>query len=144
MVGSKVTFAEPKTTASRRSIALDPSTVAALKTHRAGQAAERLAWGEAWTDYGLVFTREDGSPLQPATLTRTFARLADELGMPSLSLHGLRHSHVTALLRGGQPLRVVSARAGHSSPAVTLSVYAHVLPGDDEAAATAAASLFGD
>jgi hypothetical protein len=44
-------------------------------------------------------------------------------------------------LRAGQPLRVVSARAGHFSPAFTLSTYAHVLPGDDEAAAVAAAAV---
>jgi alkanesulfonate monooxygenase SsuD/methylene tetrahydromethanopterin reductase-like flavin-dependent oxidoreductase (luciferase family) len=38
----------------------------------------------------------------------------------------------------------VSARAGHSSPAITLAVYAHVLPGDDEAAAVAAAKALGE
>jgi dihydrofolate reductase len=39
--------------------------VQALKTWRAQQAADRLAWGRDWIDNGLVFTREDGSALHP-------------------------------------------------------------------------------
>jgi hypothetical protein len=36
-------------------------------------------------------------------------------------------------------VKVLSARRGHADIAVTLRVYAHVLPGDDEAAAEATA-----
>jgi integrase len=129
MVGTSVRYGEPKTRTSRRSIALDSGTVAALKVHRKRQLEDRLAWGEAWTDTGLVFTHEDGRALMPPHVTRMFGRLVAGAGLPELTLHGLRHSHITALLRTGQPIRVVSARAGHSSPAITLSVYAHVMPG---------------
>lgn len=40
-------------------------------------------------------------------------------------------------------IRVVSQRLGHASVTVTLAVYSHVLPGDDEAAALAGARLLG-
>jgi integrase len=56
-VGHQVVVSEPKTAKGRRSVALDPATVATLKAWRKHQAAERLAWGPAWTDAGLVFTR---------------------------------------------------------------------------------------
>jgi hypothetical protein len=59
-VGHEVIVSEPKTAKGRRSVALDPATVAGLKAWRKHQAAERLGWGPAWTDSGLVFTREDG------------------------------------------------------------------------------------
>ena len=144
MVGASVRYGEPKTRTSRRSIALDAGTVTALKTHRKRQLEERLAWGTAWADTGLVFTHEDGRALMPPHVTRMFGRLVTAAGLPELTLHGLRHSHITALLRAGQPIRVVSARAGHSSPAITLGVYAHVLPGDDEAAALAAANAVAE
>jgi len=78
-----------------------------------------------------------------AHASRMFGRLVAVAGLPELTLHGLRHSHITALLRAGQPIRVVSARAGHSSPAITPGVHALVLPGDDEAAADAAAKALG-
>ena len=47
-----------------------------------------------------------------------------------------RHFHISYLLRNGVPIKVVQMRAGHSSPMVTLSVYSHVIPGEDEAAAS--------
>lgn len=144
MVGANVHYGEPKTRKSRRSIALDPRTLAALKAHRKRQLEERLAWGTGWNDTGLVFTHEDGRALRPPHVTRMFGRLVAAAGLPELTFHGLRHSHLTTLLREGQPVHVVSARAGHSSPAITLSIYAHVLPGDDEAAAIAAAKALGE
>jgi hypothetical protein len=36
-----------------------------LLRHRARQAAERMAVGEAWEDHGLVFSSEVGTPLDP-------------------------------------------------------------------------------
>jgi len=56
-------------------------------------------------------------------------------------LHGIRHAYVTMLLRGEVPLRVVSQRAGHASPTVTMTVYKQALPGDDEAVAEATGRL---
>jgi integrase len=57
-------------------------------------------------------------------------------------LHGLRHTHATLLLKAGVPLKVVSERLGHSTPAFTMATYQHVLPGmQAEAAATFAALL---
>src|SRR5207249_2109632 len=56
-------FDEPKTSTSRRSLSLAPVAVAALRAHRARQNAERLALGEDWSDFGLVFTSTIGTPL---------------------------------------------------------------------------------
>src|SRR5829696_844042 len=66
-VGNKVAFGEPKTARGKRSIALDGVTINALRTWRARQAEERLAFGPAWHDTGLVFSREDGSLIHPDT-----------------------------------------------------------------------------
>jgi integrase len=140
-VNSKPVLSEPKTGAGRRTLALDPATVAALRSHKARQAQERLMWGSEWQDTGLVFVREDGEPINPERLSKWFNQRVKRAGLPRITFHGLRHSYVTMLLRAGQPLRVVSQRAGHSSPNVTSAVYAHVLPGDDETAALVGARL---
>ena len=47
--------------------------------------------------------------------------------LPLIRLHDLRHLHATLLLLEGVPVHVVANRLGHSDPAVTLRVYAHVL-----------------
>jgi integrase len=72
--------------------------VAALKAHRVRQLEERLAWAPAWVDTGLVFTREDGQVQHPEHVTKRFARLAREAGLPPITLHGVRHSYATAAL----------------------------------------------
>jgi integrase len=46
------------------------------------------------------------------------------------------------LLSGGESLRAVSQRLGHTNPALTLRVYAHCLPGDDERLSAALDRLF--
>jgi integrase len=55
--------------------------------------------------------------------------------------HGLRHTHITHLLKAGVPVHVVSARAGHARASITLDAYSHLLGGEDEAAADIADAM---
>jgi integrase len=143
-VGYEVQVSEPKTERSRRRIGLDAATVTALRAHRARQLQERLAWGEAWTDSGLVFTKEDGTPLHPHSLSQFFEKRARAAGLPPIRLHDLRHSYATAALGAGVPTRVLSERLGHSSTALTTDTYQHVVAEmDEEAAAKVAAVILG-
>src|SRR5262252_9414344 len=56
-------------------------------------------------------------------------------GLAGVSLHGLRHTHASELLSAGAPITAVAERLGHASPNITLSIYSHALPADNEAAA---------
>ena len=95
-------------------------------------------------DDDLVFTQADGSPIHPERFSRWFARRCADIGLPPIRLHDVRHSYVTALLAAGVPLKVVSQRVGHASPVITMTLYQHVLPSDDRAAAEAGArAIFG-
>lgn len=67
-------------------------------------------------------------------------RLVTEHGMRRIRLHDLRHTHASILLKANVPVKVVSERLDHSSPAFTMTVYQHVLPGMQADAAIA----FGD
>jgi integrase len=143
-VGHEVIVSEPKTAKGRRSVALDPATVAGLKAWRKHQAAERLAWGPAWTDSGLVFTREDGRPLHPREVTRAFTRHVLTADLPVIRLHDLRHTHATLALAAGVHPKVVQERLGHANIAITLDTYSHAVPAlEEQAARTVAALVFG-
>ncbi len=48
--------------------------------------------------------------------------------MPRIRLHDLRHTHATLAMQAGVPIKVISERLGHESPAFTMKQYAHVLP----------------
>jgi len=54
----------------------------------------------------------------------------------------VRHSYATAALAAGVQVKTLSQRLGHADVAVTLRIYAHVLPGDDEAAAAIVAAAY--
>jgi integrase len=62
----RLTVCPPKTAHSTRVIALDHTTIAALRPHRSRQHAEADAYGEGYRDSGYVFTNLNGDPISPA------------------------------------------------------------------------------
>jgi integrase len=126
--GLETTFAAPKTDRSRRSVTLPASTVAALRTHRAKQAEEKLAATE-YTDLDLIFATQTGGPLSLPNLTRRhFKPLLEAAGLPPMRLYDLRHTAATLLLAAGEHPKIVSERLGHATVTLTLDTYSHVLP----------------
>ncbi len=78
---------------------------------------------------GLVFTDTEGHPVRKSNLRRrSFEALLRRAGLPRIRLHDLRHTAATLHLSEGTHPRVVQEMLGHSSVALTLSVYSHVLP----------------
>jgi len=143
-VGTRIVTSRPKTDRGSRDVHLDGHTVAALRARLKSQAEERLAWGPAYQDHGLAFCQEDGRPLVPGEVSKTFRRLVKRAGLPPIRLHDLRHGVATAWLEAGINPLLVSERLGHASAAFTLDAYSHVRPKvHAEAAAKAAEHLFG-
>ena len=125
------------TTKSRRIrlVRFDAATEAALRSWKAAQDGERLAFGPPWkTDGGLgetrpwIVTEPDGSVVQPETLLGRWAHAVRAAGVPVIPLHGARHSYATLAPEAGIRLDVVSSQLGHSSIATTANIYAHVSP----------------
>jgi integrase len=121
-----------------RVVPVDVDTVASLRAWRKQQAEKRLRLGAAYDDTGLVFTQVDGRPIHPDTVRQLMPRLTASANVPAARLHDLRRLHATTLLLAGVPVHVVAARLGHSDPAITLRVYAHVI----REASTAGADVF--
>jgi len=128
-------FREPKTKHSRRLVDLSPSLALLLREHRANQELEKKLLGHMLMTDDLVFCYPDGTPLPPNSVTKAFHKLAKSLGISRMRLHDLRHTHATIMLSQGVHPKVVSERLGHSSVAITLDTYSHVLPGIQAAAA---------
>jgi integrase len=141
-VGNKIGVTTLKTKRSRRSVTLPAGLLADLAGHKKVQAVMRLRLGLGKDAADLMFTMPDGKPLHPVVLSHTFAQKVREAGLPPTKFHGLRHFHVSYLLKSGVPVHVVSARAGHANASVTLNTYAHLIGGEDERAAEQADKLF--
>jgi integrase len=59
-------------------------------------------------------------------------------------MYDLRHTCATLLLLDGESVKVVSERLGHSTVALTMDVYSHVLPTMQEGAAEKLEARFGN
>lgn len=141
VTGHEVHRGTPKSGRSRE-IRVDAGTVGVLRSWRARQAAELLVLGELRPTHDSVFTWPDGSPVHPAIVTRTFRRLLQRAGLPSLRLHGLRHSWATNALQAGVDIKDVATRLGHSSTRVTHDIYVAPSSARDAQAAELVASLY--
>jgi integrase len=130
-------FKPPKSRHGRRSLSLPANVVEILRAHRQAQLELRMQLGLGRLDGDLVFARYDGKPYPPDTLSRDWWRATIALGLPRVPFHALRHSSASALIAAGLDVVSVSRRLGHGSPAVTLSIYAHLFRETDKAAAAA-------
>jgi len=143
-VAYDIHISDVKTGSSRRTIDHDRRTISVLRSWRKRQLEERLALGEQHDDLGLVFARPEGTPIHPDLFSKTFDRMTARSDLPVIRLHDLRHGHASLLLKAHVPVKVVSERLGHATPAFTMTVYQHVLPGmQAEAATTFGDLLFG-
>jgi integrase len=64
----------------------------------------------------------------PSAIKATFRRIVRDAGLPPLTLHGLRHTWASVALDEGVDVLYVAEVLGHSSPAITQSIYQHARP----------------
>jgi integrase len=131
----------PKSESGFRVVPLPDVVVAALRAWRKAQLAERLAWGEAWTDTGLVFTREDGTAVPGQWVSVRFETLAYRAGLPPVRFHDLRHGAASQLKASGADTKLISAILGHSRTSFTDATYVTVFPDVAAAAMDQAAAV---
>jgi len=129
---------EPKSDAGWRTITLSPPTVTTLRNYRLEQMQFRLQVGGGKLEPDmLVFTDFNGQPLKPHTVSRAWRCMVEAKGLPRVTFHSLRHSHVSVLIHSGLDILTISRRIGHAKPSVTLDVYGHLMGGADAACAVA-------
>lgn len=136
-IGRDRKLGPPKTQAARRSLSVPPWLAAKL----ASLVAQRH--GDNDDDEALVFVTRRGTPLD---YTRWRARVwvpaVEQAGVPQLRFHDLRSAAATAMVMSGVDVRTAQTRLGHSSPTVTLGIYARMTDAADRAAGAAVDQFF--
>lgn len=126
--GEGLVLTEPKTSGSKRTVALPKMTVDSLRAHRAAQASERMLLGAGRAGArDLVFSTPMGTPIDARNFARELRRLGSDAGVEGVHPHRLRHSAVAVLLDAGVPLEAVSETVGHASIRTTKDVYGKLL-----------------
>jgi integrase len=126
---------KPPKSGKGRTVALPATVVEELRSHRVKQAQVLLKVGIRLSDDAFVVAQANGGPFQPRSLTHAFDLFLAKHKLPRVRLHDLRHTHATAMLKGKIHPKVVQERLGHSTIAITLDIYSHVLEGMQEDAA---------
>jgi integrase len=130
-------FKAPKTKNGVRDISLPDIVVTALRELRRKQLEERIALGLGkLPDDSLVFPRLDGTAQSPRAFSKSWADVAQSVGLP-VTFHALRHTHASHLIDVGIDVVRISRRLGHASPTVTLNIYAHRFRQRDDKSALA-------
>ncbi|MFC1947957.1 tyrosine-type recombinase/integrase [Chloroflexota bacterium] len=130
-------FNNPKTKKSKRMIQLSPASIAVLREHLRTQEIIREKIGKPLRSDDLVFSKLEGEPLRPNSVSRAWLNLAKKAGVKIIRMHGSRHTHASLMLEAGIHPKIVQERLGHSSISVTLDIYSRVKPQLQEAAALA-------
>lgn len=123
-----------KTTSGTRIIAVPPQIMAMLEATRKHQMLARAKMGDEWVQWepdgqphAFCFTRPDGSPLRPTTDSKLWKALLVSAGVPHTRRYTARHTAASMALSAGADVVSVADMMGHSSPALTLSVYTHAI-----------------
>jgi integrase len=125
-----------------RTISLPTLSVDTLRDHRRKQLELRMALGMGRPDDdALVFPDHHFRHRSPRNFSTVWGRTVRRRGLPPVTWHALRHTHASMLIACHVDIATIAKRLGHSSPATTLSTYAHCFKRDDRSAADAIDAL---
>jgi integrase len=125
----------PKGKRSSRTIPFGNVVAEALAAHLAAYPAK----GEEH-----VFRGADNLPLHRSRIRRAWLSATRTAGVPTAGMHDLRHFYASVLIGAGRSVKEVSERLGHATPALTLNVYTHLWPKDDDGTRDAIDNALGD
>ena len=124
---TEIVIDSPKTQKSRRDIPLSDNIMKDLLNFKKAQTEEKLLWGCGYRDMGFIFAQDVGWYTEPRTMQDMFKRVIGCAGIDDAPFHALRHTFATRALEEGIAAKVVSDILGHSTVAITLDLYSHVL-----------------
>ena len=130
----------PKTNETRY-ICVEHSVMQLLSQYRREQSLLRLKMGERWENTGYCFTRENGEPMHPDSITDWLSKFSKKYDLPHINPHKFRHTQASILIGEGVDIITVAKRLGHKDPSTTSNIYAHVLAKADAEANKALADV---
>lgn len=119
---------EGKTASAIRTIYIPNSLIHSLKEYRQLTEKEQKILGDSYLGYDLVLCTKNGNWVHPNNFRRAFKVTVEQLDLPKIRLHDLRHSHATFLLSKQVNPKIIQERLGHKNITVTLNTYSHALP----------------
>lgn len=134
----------PKSRHTERPLKISRTATSLLIELQDWQRQQQTLLGDAWENSdNRVFTKEDGHPPFPDSVTKWFNKFVKKTGLSEVHLHSLRHTYASLLISDRTPLVVVAHNMGHAQPSTTSNIYAHVIA-SAEAKASQVTDRFAD
>jgi len=130
----------PKTNVSRYVI-VDQSVMGLLSQLKKEQTLQRFRMGAGWHDTGYCFTRDDGTVMNPGSITDYLLKFAKKYDLPHINPHKFRHTQASILYAAGIDPITISKRLGHQQVSTTQNIYAHMVAKADAEASGAVANV---
>ena len=124
---SKGTYLGNTKTADVRYLNLPAETMALLRQHKREQLRLQFANGDRWRHTGFVFTTDDGSNMNPDSVTGWLHDFSRRHNLPHINPHAFRHTVASVLLANGTDIVTVSKQLGHASVNTTENFYSHII-----------------
>lgn len=124
---SKGTYLGSTKTSDIRYLNLPAETMSLLKQHKRDQLRLQLANGDRWQHSGFVFTTDDGSNMNPDSITGWLHDFSRRHNLPHINPHAFRHTVASVLLANGTDIVTVSKQLGHASVNTTENFYSHII-----------------
>lgn len=121
--GIGLVLEEPKTESSKAKVMMTTDLQAKLEEIRTENKKHKLKTG---INLEYVCSWEDGKPIRPNYISKTFKKHVDKSNLKKITFHGLRHSHATILYSAGANSQEISKRLRHSRVSTTDDIYIHV------------------
>jgi len=131
----------PKTEQSVRSIYVPNFVVNAVKQYQEYKS-NSMSLKKNFQESGYLFIQDNGLQMHPTTVSKWFPKYVERIGLPRITLYGLRHSSATLLLESGMNIKAIAKRLGHSDARMLLEVYGHATTRADQEAAAKMDDLF--
>ena len=117
----------PKTANSKRHISLPAETMLLLKEYKEWQDGRIEYFMGYYQDKGYVFTRDNGEPVHPDSITNYLNKFSKKYNLPHINAHAFRHTMASLLYYNGADSVSVSGRLGHAQVSTTANIYAHII-----------------
>lgn len=131
----------PKTESSIRDVAIPEFVVTLLEEYKYWYDNQKALLGELWYDSNRLFVQTDGKPMHPSTISKWFEKFVEQIGLPVINFHGLRHTNATLLISQNIDVSVVAARLGHAQITTTYNFYVHPIISHNKTAGFALENL---
>ncbi len=132
--GFGVVTKSTKNKSSTRTISAPQSLLNLLRRYKEWWNDEKLKHGDLWANTNKLFVQSDGKDMCNATISVWLKQFEEENNLKRVTIHGLRHTHITMLISNGLDIKTVASRVGHSNVQTTLNIYAHYTHQSDKKA----------